>query len=223
MTALPQKSAFLDGEGDAWLARNRAALAQHSTQREAVVQRVARQLAPDHPTTVLEIGCGQGANLELLAHLRPIQAHGVDPSAAAVAAGQARNPVLALQVATADALPYGDASFDVVWFGFCLYLVDRPLLQRVVAEADRVLREGGLLAILDFDPAVPCRRAYHHRPGLHSYKMDHARLFLANPAYVLVEKLSLQHDSEGWAADPQERVALSLCRKSLEQAYSLTA
>lgn len=220
MTALPQKTAFLDGEGDQWLARNRAALEQPSSQRDAVVQRLARQLS-DGPTTVLEIGCGHGINLEQLARLRPIQAHGVDPSCDAVAAGLARNAALALRVATADALPYDDASFDVVWFGFCLYLIDRPLLQRVVAEADRVLRDGGLMAILDFDPAVPSRRAYHHRPGLHSYKMDHARLFLANPAYVLVEKTSMQHDSEAWAADPQERVALSLCRKSLEQAYGL--
>jgi ubiquinone/menaquinone biosynthesis C-methylase UbiE len=222
MTVSLQKSAFLDGEGDQWLARNRRALEADNAQRDAVVERVARQLAPEHRATVLEIGCGQGVNLERLASLRPIQAHGIDPSREAVAAGQARNAALSLRVATADALPYDDATFDVVWFGFCLYLIDRPLLLRVVAEADRVLRDGGLLAILDFDPAAPCRRIYHHLPHLHSYKMDHARLFLANPAYVLVEKISMQHDSAAWTADPQERVALSLCRKALEQAYSLT-
>ena len=103
--------------------------------------------------------------------------------------------------------------------GFCLYLVDRSLLQRVVAEADRVLANGGLLAILDFDPDVPCARPYHHRPGLMSYKMDYAALFLANPAYVLVDKLSTSHTTGQWDPDPQERVALSLSRKNLEQAY----
>ena len=36
---------------------------------------------------------------------------------------------------------------------------------RAVAEADRVLRDGGALAIVDFDPEAPCVRPYHHRPA----------------------------------------------------------
>jgi hypothetical protein len=50
--------------------------------------------------------------------------------------------------------------------------------------------------------------------------MDYARLFLANPAYVMVDKLAVSHTPEGgWHPDPQERVALTLCRKSLACAY----
>lgn len=169
---------------------------------------------------MLEIGCGQGHNLDALGRLRCIEGHGIEPSREAVRAGAQTFPALALRCGTADELPYDDASFDLVWFGFCLYLVDRTLLQRTVAEADRVLRDGGLLAIVDFDPAAPCMRRYHHREGLRSYKMDHARLFLANPAYVLVAKHSTSHTSGMWEPDPQERVALSLCRKDLEHAYT---
>ena len=124
-----------------------------------------------------------------------------------------------LRTGTADELPYDDASFDVVWFGFCLYLVDRTLLMRTVSEADRVLRDGGVLAIVDFEPEAPCARPYSHRPGLLSYKMDHSRLFLANPAYVLAEKHATSHTTGRWEHDPQERVALTICRKDLEHAY----
>jgi len=220
MTNHTQREAFLHGEGDHWFERNRPALEAANPLRDRVIERIAAQLPSDSRSRVLEVGCGLGQNLDALAARRPIDAHGVDPSPAAVEAGRSRFPALALDVGTADALPYPDAAFDVVWFGFCFYLVDRTLLQRAVSEADRVLADGGLLAVLDFDPDVPTVRTYHHRPGLRSYKMDHSRLFLANPAYVLVDKLALSHMPDcAWQADPQERVALTLSRKSLAYAY----
>jgi ubiquinone/menaquinone biosynthesis C-methylase UbiE len=213
-----QKEGFLDGEGDRWFDRNRGLLEGPSALRDQVVGRLHRALTANGGRRVLEVGCGQAVNLAALDALEPIEAHGIDPSGEAIAAARARYPSLALQRGTADQLPFADASFDLVWFGFCLYLVDRPLLHRAVAEADRVLRDGGLLAILDFDPDAPCVRPYHHLPPLQSYKMDYARLFLANPAYTLVDKLPMAHDG-GPAGDPQDRVALTLCRKNLARAY----
>jgi SAM-dependent methyltransferase len=214
-----QKQDFLAGEGDQWFKRNRSALVAPSVVRDLTVQRIAAQLKGRPQCRLLEIGCGQGDNLEQLRAACPIEGHGIDPSSEAVATGLARYAGLQLRTGTADELPYEDASFDVVWFGFCLYLVDRPLLLRAVAEADRILRDNGLLVIVDFDPAAPCVRPYHHRAGLMTYKMDYARLFLANPAYVLAEKHSLSHQDHGWSPDPQERVSISLCRKDLAHAY----
>ena len=214
-----QKEVFLASEGDRWFVRNRRSLDVPSELCDTVASRLANQLSNKDEARVLEIGCGQGQNLAALAARVPIVAHGIDPSQEAITVGSQRFPLLSLKKGSADALPHADDSFDVVWFGFCLYLVDRSLLFRVVAEADRVLRDGGLLVIVDFDPAQPSRRSYHHYPGLYSYKMDYVRLFLANPSYVLVEKLSASHTSGQWSPDPQERVALTLCRKSLEQAY----
>ncbi len=216
-----QKSVFVRSEGDEWFDRNRIALAESSPLRDSLVERIAQHL-PHGGTTasqVLEIGCGQGGNLNGLSSVREIRGSGIDPSGRAVSSGAAAFPHLELCVGTADALPYGDGSQDMVWFGFCLYLVDRSLLQRVVAEADRVLRDGGLLVVVDFDPLVPCKREYHHKAGLYSYKMDYARLFLANPAYSLVEKYSTSHTTGAWTQDPQERVALTICYKNMDLAY----
>jgi SAM-dependent methyltransferase len=217
--AATQKLEFLAAEGDQWHARNRAALAAPSPLRELAVDCIAAHLPAGRAARVLEIGCGQGGNLAALAQRQAIEAHGIEPSREAVAAGTALYPGLSLRTGTADALPYDDAAFDLVWFGFCLYLVDRSLLMRAVAEADRVLRDGGALAIVDFDPEAPVVRPYHHRPGLNSYKMDHGRLFLANPAYVLAEKRATSHTTGRWEADPQERVAVTVCRKDLAHAY----
>lgn len=217
--AQAQKHAFLDSEGDGWFIRNREALDATSPFRKLAAGRMASHLPLGVTPSVLEIGCGHGGNLAALAALRSIEGHGIDPSRQAVAAGTMQFPELMLRTGTADQLPYDDASFDVVWFGFCLYLLDRGLLMRAVAEADRVLRDRGVLAIVDFDPEAPCVRPYHHHAGLNSYKMDYARLFLANPAYVLAEKHATSHATGRWELDPQERVALTICRKDSDHAY----
>lgn len=215
-----QKSEFLTGEGDAWHERNRATLSAGASLRELVATSIASQLgARTSAARVLEIGCGQGDNLAALGRHAVVEAHGIEPSSSAVDAGRLAHPDLRLQCGTADALPFADRSFDVVWFGFCLYLVDRDLLSRSVAEADRVLADGGLLCIVDFDPDVPCKRPYHHRPGLWSFKMDYSALFLSHPAYRLVRKTSLSHAALEWHPDPQERVAMWLCRKDSQHAY----
>jgi SAM-dependent methyltransferase len=109
---------------------------------------------------------------------------------------------------------------DVVWFGFCLYLMDRALLHRVIAEADRVLKEGGMIAILDFDPDAPCVRPYRHSQGVDTFKMDYSTMFTCDPAYVLVEKLSFSQDDSRWIADAQQRIGLWICRKSVELGYA---
>ena len=216
-----QKVQFLQAEGDAWYRRNREALAAESPLRDSFARRIAAHLpvTKGTPASVLEIGAGDGANLAALARIASVDAHGLEPSAQAVEAGRTANPALHLRCGTADDLPYAAASFDVVWFGFCLYLVDRPLLFRCVSEADRVLRPGGAVAIVDFDPGMPTRRSYHHRPGVWSYKMDYSSLFLAHPDYRLAEKISGSHSELRWADDPQERVALWICRKDPEHAY----
>ncbi len=121
---------------------------------------------------------------------------------------------MALQKGTADALPYIDGQFDMVLFGFCLYLVDRSLLFRVAHEADRVLKKDGTLAIIDFDPPQPMVRPYHHCPGIYSYKQDYSQLFLASGKYTLAEKLPGSHADSCWHPDGGERIALWICRKS---------
>lgn len=214
-----QRDIFLEKEGDRYFERNHAVHDRADVVRETLIERIGHRLASRTTSRVLEIGCSSGGNLAALAQQRSIEGYGIDPSREAVEAGSKRFPGIDLRIGTADNLPFADSSLDLVWFGFCLYLVDRALLQRVVAEADRVLRDGGLLVVYDFDPDVATSREYCHHAGMRSFKMDYSRLFLANPAYMLVEKLGFTHDDLAWSDDPQERVGLWLLRKNVETAY----
>lgn len=214
-----QRDIFVTSEGNGWYGRNIAAFDRPSLLRERIIARVASHLPATEHSTVVEIGCATGINLANLRQVRPIHGIGVDPSIQAIERGADQYPDLRLLQGTADKLPLEDNSVDAIWFGFCLYLVDRSLISRVVAEADRVLKNGGLLVIHDFDPDFPRMRRYAHHNGLWSYKMNYSMLFTANPAYVLVEKTSFSHADLHWNADPQERVGLWFCRKNLQLGY----
>jgi ubiquinone/menaquinone biosynthesis C-methylase UbiE len=213
----PQKAAFLDHEGDAWFQRNRAAVSGLTDTKALAVAMLEAYLQPGD--ALLEIGCANGVNLAHLAQRTGCRALGLDPSSASIEDGRSRWPFLELETGTADTLPWPEASVDMVWFGFCFYLVDRPLLMRVIAEADRVLKPEGCLALTDFDCDRPTRRPYAHLPGLSSFKMDYSALFTENPAYTLIEKV--RHEPAGQPAhrDRQQRVATWLLRKSIRDAY----
>ena len=105
--------------------------------------------------TVLEIGCGTGAVTRFLARLPQVaQALGVDPSPVFIArarqlAGQFRN--LSFREGDGRALCNEDRSFDTVIFHTALCHIPKP--EKALAEALRVLRPGGSLAVFDGDYA----------------------------------------------------------------------
>ncbi|MET4371931.1 SAM-dependent methyltransferase [Bradyrhizobium sp. LB12.1] len=184
MTEHSQKDIFLGSEGDAWYARNQENL--HGSGQEIVLTTL--QEVGVLPTSVLEIGCANGYRIAGICNQFGARGFGIEPSSKAVADGRSRYPSLSLEVGTADRLPFADNHFDLVIFGFCLYLVDPRLHLRCVAEADRVLADGGLLAIYDFIEPVPYHNPYIHLQGVRSHKMEFSRYFLASPAYRLLRR-----------------------------------
>ncbi len=216
-----QSQVFLDSEGDNWFARNKAAIGARNSFHETEIIKRVLEFDRDNINTVLEIGCGNGAKLDDICRFFKAEGSGVDPSSAAVNSGnesfaEQHKTTLKLHIATASALPFADASFDLVYFGFCLYLVDRDEIYKAVSEADRVLRNGGFLAILDFDPMQRHKRPYHHKPGLFSYKTSYADFFTAGGHYYLVAKDSFSHSADHFSTDSDERVSLSILYKETD-------
>lgn len=208
---MSQKSAFLDGEANAYYLRNAKTYSAPQPDRLDIPKFFAEYVQAGQ--RVLEIGCSSGNNVAWIASERRCEAAGIDPSPAAVAAGRKSFPAVDLRIGTSEELPFAAQAFNMVLFGFCLCWVDRDLLYKSVAEADRVLAPGGFLGIWDFDPPQPMRREYHHRPGLWSYKMDYSTLFLANPAYVLVKKMAFSHHGMQLTETPGDRLGAWLLHK----------
>jgi SAM-dependent methyltransferase len=211
MTERSQKEVFLESEGDAWYARNQEYL--RGTGQDVVLTTL--QEVGISPTSVLEIGCANGYRVAGICDQFGARGFGIEPSSKAVADGRSRYPSLSLDIGTADRLPFGDSQFDLVIFGFCLYLVDPRLHLRCVAEADRVLADGGLLAVYDFIEPVPFHNQYAHLEGVRSHKMEFSRYFLASPAYRLLRRSM----SAPGVPKPDQSVGVDLLAKNLAAAF----
>jgi len=97
--------------------------------------------------TVVDLGCGDGKLLELLAEQRPqLQLIGIDTSPEELALARVRNLPENVRLVEADAaaMPLDDASADAAVCHMALMLFDN--VSRVVAELARVIRPNGLFA-----------------------------------------------------------------------------
>jgi len=104
---------------------------------------------------ILDLGCGFGKSTRPLVDAFPsARVVGIDLSApnlklAHVQAERLRKRIDFYQRA-AEATGFADASFDLVTATMLIHEMPMPVLRQVLAEAFRVLRVGGVLAVLDF-------------------------------------------------------------------------
>ena len=126
------------------------------------LQRLERELArllrrhrllPWRARRALDVGCGGGWWLRTLLRwgARPQLLAGIDVLPEATAAARAVHPALSVVQASADRLPFADATFDLVsQFTVFSSILDADVRRRAAAEMLRVLRPGGLVLWYDF-------------------------------------------------------------------------
>lgn len=100
----------------------------------------------------LDVGCGPGAlTSELVARLGAEAVVALDPSRPFVDAARQRFPGVDVRQASAEALPFGDASFDVALAQLVVHFMTDPVTG--VTEMARVTRDGGSVAACVWDHA----------------------------------------------------------------------
>ena len=206
-----QKELFLNGEGNKWFQRNYRTLKDWDTKIDPVRDLVSfEKIGINSKSNILEIGCGQGFRLKKLQDDFKCSVVGIDPSSDSIEF--ANNLGLTAFVGTADHLPFEDDSFDLIIFGFCLYLCDRDDLFKIIAESHRVLKKESWIIINDFWVNNDFANEYIHKPGIRSYKTDYSKLFTWHPCYS-VYKHSLYHHSTLELTDNfNEHVCVTLIR-----------
>jgi SAM-dependent methyltransferase len=145
-------------------------------------ERVARRLLSERLTPVLDVGCGEG---QLARHLPAGAWTGLDSSTEMLA--RAPSPS---RLGDATDLPFPDESFSGVALLYVLYHLAEPTL--AIAEAHRVLRAGGLIAV-----AAPSR---HDSPELAHALPDVRLTFDAELAPGLLRGVFEDVEVEAWDA-----------------------
>jgi SAM-dependent methyltransferase len=101
---------------------------------------------------VLDVGCGPGALLgELVRRVGEASAVGVEPSDAFAAAARARHPGVAVEIGTAEELPFPGDSFDAALAQLVVHFMSDPVAG--LADMARVTRPGGTVAACVWDHA----------------------------------------------------------------------
>ncbi len=113
------------------------------------LQKLARQV---NARRLLDLGCGTGRSLRGLAgSVQPaLLCYGLDFSSGMLAQARLFDPSYRLVNASAPLPPFADTCFDLI---FCVHAFHHfPHKPQVVENAYRLLRPGGALAIVNFDP-----------------------------------------------------------------------
>ncbi len=96
-------------------------------------------------TTVLDVGCGSGIFCEAFRN-RGLFCAGADLNAGLLSAARRYSPDVRVAQAVSEHLPFGDASFDLVFMSHVLHEVDDPAI--TLSECGRVARRR--IAVLEW-------------------------------------------------------------------------
>jgi SAM-dependent methyltransferase len=167
---------------------------------------VLEHIADRAGVEVLEVGCGTGHWLSLMSEAGARVA-GLDHSAGMLEKARARVPQAALELGTAEALPWPDGAFERV---VCINALHHfPDKVEFVREAWRVLRPGGRLLIVGLEvQAVTSWCIYDYFEG--TRELDEGR-------YPAAEQIRQWLTDQGFSdCDSSEVEHLSLRRPARE-------
>ena len=116
---------------------------------DGVLQALRVLLEAKRPERVLEAGCGTGHWLSKLSDLAP-RMYGLDYSREMLRMARGRNPSGGLIRAIAETLPFRARCFDLIFCVNAIHHFER--IAEFIAEARRLLRRDGILAVIGMDP-----------------------------------------------------------------------
>jgi ubiquinone/menaquinone biosynthesis C-methylase UbiE len=211
-----QEDIFLESEADAWFQRNKSFL----TPDKEHLKWLLNELQPfgDSINDIAEIGCASGINLNFLCSNLKARGVGVDPSKLAIENARQiyADKQLDFFVGTADNLYLKKDSCDLVYVGFCLYLVSEEKISLAIEEMLRIVKPGGFLVITDFDYGKSISVPYSHDKRVTTFKRDYSKLIFAKTeAAYLVSKTSFSHLENTFNPIRNERISTSLFYKEI--------
>lgn len=145
-------------QGDLWSARARDYAELQEVQFRPLYESVLHRPEVAGAESSLDVGCGPGLAAQVFTG-KITDVSGVDASAAFIEIARQRLPGRDFRVCEMEALPHGDASFDLVSGFNAFQYAASP--RNALSEARRVLRPGGTIVIATWGLPEDCEAAGH--------------------------------------------------------------
>ncbi|MFA9452787.1 MAG: class I SAM-dependent methyltransferase [Candidatus Aminicenantaceae bacterium] len=148
---------------------------------ERVVQLTLEGCVAD---SILDIGTGSGLFAEAFSQLG-LEVAGIDEQEKMLTAARSFVPGGEFRIASAESLPFSDASFDLGFLGHVLHESEIPLL--VLQEARRVCRRR--VAVLEW----PFQEEAEGPPRSHRLKSDEVLNYASEAGFKHSQEIRLKH------------------------------
>jgi ubiquinone/menaquinone biosynthesis C-methylase UbiE len=170
------------------------------SQAKVLEEKIFEKIDFNHPKTILEIGCGVGAQTEILlnryptAHVTSIELSDIQlKTAKAYLASKFSDEKYTLHQMDAEHMNFADNSFDAIYICWVLEHVSNP--QKVVNECHRVLKPNGVMYITEV------QNNHLHLEPYSSFLMDYwnkynqLQLAMGGDPFVGVKLGGILHDA----------------------------
>ncbi len=188
-------------------------------------KKVRRLIAPIQPEQILDVATGTGDLAIELTRLNPQKITGVDIAANMLEIGKEKvaakklSGIIELLLGDSEDLPFENNSFDAVTVAFGVRNFEH--LQKGLGEMYRVMRPGGMVAILEFSKpkAFPFRQIYNFYfkyilPGLGRMvsKNEEAYTYLPESVSAFPEDQAFINELEkaGYSETKQKRLTMGI-------------
>jgi ubiquinone/menaquinone biosynthesis C-methylase UbiE len=145
-------------QGDLWSARARDYAELQESQFRPLYEDVLQRAEIAGAASSLDVGCGPGLAAQAFAQ-KIASVSGIDASPAFIEIASQRLPGRDFRVGEMEALPFPDASFDVVTGFNAFQYAAAP--RTALSDARRVLRSGGTIVIATWGLPEDCEAAGH--------------------------------------------------------------
>jgi ubiquinone/menaquinone biosynthesis C-methylase UbiE len=154
-------------------------------------QFLSDRLALHDNDSVLDVACGNGRLLRMLAAKAHINAFGIDVSEEMITAAQSLQEEAVFRISPADAISFSDGMFDYVTVCCAFHHFSKP--GAFAEEAWRVLKSSGTLAIADPLPSAFIR--WIDNLLIPRMNMGDVRLYSIKELYAFLEKAGFENIS----------------------------
>lgn len=163
------------------------------------VSKWIKSVYPDFaPQTMLDMGTQGGSNLVAYSEEFPgIDLYGIDIAAPSLRYGHAKaeqaGVKMHLSQQNAEKMDFADSSFDLVVSSFFFHEIAVPATKRILAEALRVLKPGGLMVNIELPPHKSCEpfvnfmfdwdTNHNNEPNYRNYRSQDPRGLMAGAGF----------------------------------------